>query len=177
MKLTLTYEGVLPPRRSGLSSVKAALRSAFHPQILAQVRQRMSPETLAKVTKTVMGQKFVSVANQSLRTAVELDVLLLSRQGPRASGDMDNRLKTLIDGLTCPANPQQMQGFQPPDGGGPMYCLAEDDVRVKRVGVDSRRWFNPNATQGEALVVITAAVVLGDDADMTSSTASLFLVL
>jgi hypothetical protein len=177
MKLTLTYQGELPPRRSGLSSVKASLRSAFHPQILAQVAPRLGPDTLLKVTNSVAGKDFVSIAHPNLQTGVELDVLLLTRQGSLTSGDMDNRLKTLIDGLTRPANTQQLQQHTPPEGGGPMYCLADDDARVKRVGVDSRRWFHPNAADGEALVIVTATIVLADDVHLSGTTASLLLVL
>ncbi|WP_162908141.1 hypothetical protein [Allorhizocola rhizosphaerae] len=179
MKLTLTYEGVLPSRRNGISTAKAALRSAFHPQLVEQVRNRVNPKNLPRITSTVEGQEFVSIANKYLRTAVELDVLLLTRRGVRASGDMDNRLKTLIDGLTRPQNKEQMRAFQPPHGGGPMYCLLDDDDRVVRLGIDSRRWYDPRANDGDALVVITATMVLGEDASMNNQTptANLFVVL
>lgn len=92
-------------------------------------------------------------------------------------GDVDNRLKTLIDGLTRPANPQQMQGFIPQSDGGPTYCLMNNDQLVKRLTVDARRWFEPNVPPNEALVIITANIVLGDNADLSSPTGNLLLVL
>ncbi|MEU3457641.1 hypothetical protein ABZ671_29160 [Micromonospora sp. NPDC006766] len=177
MKLTLTYQGPLPPRKRGITSEKANLRTAFHSQILAQVRSRLAEKTVKAVTSTIGGHAFVSVVHQNLRTAVELDVLLLTPQERRQVGDTDNRLKTLIDGLTRPANLEQMRDYVPPDDGGPLYCLMDNDALVNRLSVDSRRWFVPNVTDTDALVLVTASIVLGANADMTSPTANIFLAL
>jgi hypothetical protein len=90
---------------------------------------------------------------------------------------VDNRLKTLIDGLTRPVNSQQMQHFIPPTDGGPTYCLMDSDELVKRLTIDARPWFESGMPQNEALVVLTATIVLGDNADMSSPTGNIFLVL
>jgi hypothetical protein len=119
----------------------------------------------------------VAPAHTALRTAAELDVLLLTPASSRNVGDVDNRLKTLIDGLTRPANAGQMQHFVPPADGGPTYCLMDDDQLVKRLTVDARRWFEAGIPLDEALVVVTASIVLGDNADMSSPTGNIFLVL
>jgi hypothetical protein len=176
VKLTLTYRGRLPATQRGVSEAKAELRNVFHPQIAAQVSRRLG-NAIANATTTLEGQAFVSPCHRDLRTAAELDVLLMTPESARNVGDVDNRLKTLIDGLTRPANTQQMQGFMPPSDGGPTYCLMDDDQLVKRLAVDARPWFEPGVPLDKALVVVTATIVLGDNADMSSPTENIFLVL
>lgn len=138
MKLTLTYQGSLPAKQKGISPVKAGLRKAFHPQIEAQAGRLIDGTNRGLMSSEVDGFEFLSPAHRKFRTAVELDILLLSPPGLRI-GDSDNRLKTVIDGLTCPATTEQLQSFSEPEGGGPTYCLMEDDSLVQRVGLDSRQ--------------------------------------
>jgi len=176
VKLTLTYRGKLPPTQRRVSSVKGALRAAFHPQIKAQIERRLG-KPATEVETDFQGHKFISPAHEKFRTAAELDVLILTPNSSRSVGDVDNRLKTLVDGLTRPANPQQMQGFQPPPGGGSTYCLMDGDQLVKRLTVDARPWFEVGVPDNEALVVVTATIVLGDNVDMTSPMGNVFLVL
>lgn len=176
MKLTLTYHGPLPSTQRGVSDAKAQLRRAFHPQIKEQIAHMLA-SSRQYVTSEFEGYQFISPAHERFRTAVELDVLLLTRPGRRLIGDTDNRAKTLIDGLTRPANKQQMKGFREPDGGGPTYCLLDDDALVNRMTIDSRHWFDPTAEVNGALVVVTAQIVLGKNADMTAPSGNIFLVL
>lgn len=176
MKLTLTYRGRLPATQRGVSPVKTELRQAFHPQIAAQIGLRLG-NSIEQATTEFGGHRFVSPVHRDLRTAAELDVLLLTPKSSRSAGDVDNRLKTLIDGLTRPVNSQQMQHFIPPTDGGPTYCLMDSDELVKRLTIDARPWFESGMPQNEALVVLTATIVLGDNADMSSPTGNIFLVL
>jgi hypothetical protein len=177
VKLTLTYQGQLPATQRGVSQTKARLRRAFHPQIKEQIGHLLGGPSARHVTSEVDGWEFISPAHERFRTAVELEVLLLTRQGSRPLGDTDNRTKTLIDGLTRPANKQQLQGFSQPEDGGPTYCLLDDDGLVNRMTVDSRHWFDPAADIDEALVVITASIMPGKNIDMEAPTGSLFLML
>lgn len=108
---------------------------------------------------------------------MELDVLLLTPSESRRVGDTDNRLKTLVDGLTRPANRQQLQGFGEPDGGGPTFCLLDDDGLINRMTIDSREWYGGEAGRGDVLVVVTAQIVLGRNADMSAPLGSMFVVL
>lgn len=177
MKLTLSYQGALPPKQRGVSAVKAELRRAFHPQIEAQIRGFVDESNLPYLTTIVDGHSFVSPAHERFRTAVELDILLLAPRGRRPAGDTDNRLKTLVDGLTRPANSQQMQGFTEPDDGGATYCLMDDDRLVQRIGLDSRPWHVPQDGRTDALVVVTATIVLGEGADNSSPVGTIFFVI
>jgi hypothetical protein len=98
-------------------------------------------------------------------------------QRATTAGDVDNRLKTLVDGLTRPANPRQLKGHVPLDATQPTYCLMDDDGLVRRLSVDARPWFDSTASTNEALVIVTATIVLGSNADLSSPTATCFLVL
>ncbi|WP_295785902.1 hypothetical protein [uncultured Microbacterium sp.] len=175
MEFTLTYQGPLPPRGRGVSPVKAQLRRAFHPQIKGTLEPRLTPSSRPSTTETVHGFEFVTPATSSLSTAVELHVLLLSPPTQRI-GDADNRLKTLIDGLTRPANPEQMQGHTAPAEGGPTFCLLSDDRLVQRVNLDTRVWHGASNST-ESLVVVTAKIVLSSEVTAHSSMSSLFLLL
>jgi hypothetical protein len=177
VKLTLTYRGPLPAKRRGVSETKTALRRAFHPQIRDQIDPRLKPETRATLISQVGGIPFVAPVHRHLRTAVELDVLMLVPQQATTAGDVDNRLKTLVDGLTRPANPQQLTGFVPIDAAQPTYCLMDDDGLVRRLSVDARPWFDDTANTNEAMVIVTAAIVLGPNTDLWSPTTNLLLVL
>jgi hypothetical protein len=74
----------------------------------------------------------------------ELDVLILRRGGIGSSisdGDLDNRVKTLIDCLKQPKG-QEIVG-QPTEQEKPFFCLLEDDKLVTRLEVQSDQLFKP----------------------------------
>ncbi|WP_326568156.1 hypothetical protein VSH64_41315 [Amycolatopsis rhabdoformis] len=70
-----------------------------------------------------------------------------------------------------------MNDFEALADGGPTYCLMDGDDLVKRLTVDARPWFGRGSGDNEASVVVTATVVLGDDADLMSPTGNLFMIL
>lgn len=176
MRLTLTYRGRLPAKQRGISPIKSALRQAFHPQIKEQVSRRLSQDRHeAALVSNIEGHEFLAPVHDAFRTAVELDVLMLTGTALRP-GDSDNRLKTLIDGLTRPASVQQLEGHVDPPEGGPTFCLLDDDKLVQRVTLDSRRWYEP-VKRDETLVVVSATIVLSELAGMDSPFSNIFLLL
>lgn len=97
----------------------------------------------------------------------ELDVLLLRHDPPGAlvtAGDVDNRIKTLIDALTLPQQQNQLTGNETPrEEETPFYCLLEDDVLVSRLNVETDRLLvPPRGTRSEhnqeVQAVVTATV-------------------
>ena len=176
MRLTLTCRGSLPPTQKGMSSVKADLRRAFHRQIKSQVGRLLTDKSQPYMTTFMGGHEFISPAHKGFWTAVELDVPILTRNLIRP-GDVDNRLKTLIDGLTRSANPQQLQSFSSPAEGGATFCLLDDDRLVDRVAVDTRVWHEPGLATNEALVVATAKLVLHQEATMNTPMHTLFFLV
>jgi hypothetical protein len=177
VKLTLTYRGQLPAKKTGVTDTKIALRKTFHPQIRAQVDPLLPADMRPKLHSPVGEFVFLAPVHRQLRTAVELDVLMLVPRRGTTAGDVDNRLKTLVDGLTRPASEEQLKGFLPLDAAEPTYCLMDDDRLVQRLSVDARPWFDSTATTDEALVIVTAAIVLGSNASLETPMATTLLVL
>jgi len=116
MHFHLTYEG--PLRASGNNSNRPKdkwdLRMAFHPQLemLWQLHPFLSSiggEADGRGGRhegkpiDVHGSKFRPLVRSSLKAICELQILFLRQGDPGAlvsqSGDLDNRIKTLLDGL------------------------------------------------------------------------------
>ena len=74
--------------------------------------------------------------------ACELDILWLKREAPgtilQSGGDLDNRLKSLIDGLRMPMSQAELGGRTPNQNERRRYVLLDDDRRITRFHVDTR---------------------------------------
>lgn len=68
-------------------------------------------------------------------------MLFLRRDIPGSalqSGDIDNRVKTLIDALRKPTNANELRGNEnPKDGETPFFCLLEDDKLISHFAVET----------------------------------------
>ena len=68
------------------------------------------------------GLRFVPLVQRKIRLACELHITFLRRGEPGAvvhGGDLDNRLKTLLDALRMPQSPQELAGEPVPPGEAP----------------------------------------------------------
>jgi hypothetical protein len=169
MEFRLIYEG--PLRGQGAKSMhKWEIRRALHPQL-----QRLWQEhPLRDAAGTLLahpprpgkpsvivekgGLLFAPLVTQRLHLYVELSVLLF-RQQPRGTlitdgGDIDNRLKTLLDGLRVPHGSMEGRTELPaePDP-TPFFCLLEDDSLVTKVSVESEQLLRP-ARPDEVVAII-----------------------
>ncbi len=176
MELTLVYRGRLPSRQQNVGAIKSELRRSFHSQIEAQVTPRLGGNLKQLGTTKVDQASFFSPAHPRLHTAVDLHVMLLTPAHLARPGDIDNRLKTLIDGLTRPQTTQQLAAFDA-DQGSPIFCLMDDDQLLRRVSLDSRNWHTDDVGQVESLAVITAQIVISQTADGSSPAGTIFLTL
>ena len=173
MEFRLIYEG--PLRGQGAKSAhKWDIRRALHPQLqrLWQTRPLVdaAPTLLAHPAKpkTVSvivekgGRLFAPLVTQRLNPYVELSVLLF-RQQPRGTlitdgGDIDNRLKTLLDGLRVPHGSMEGRPETPAEPDPlPFYCLLEDDSLVSKVSVESEQLLRP-ARPDEVVAIISVHV-------------------
>lgn len=110
--------------------------------------------------------RFVPLARKDLNLTCSLGILFLRRDPPGSiihAGDIDNRVKTLIDALRMPNSPNQMQGSESAlDGEDPFFCLLEDDDQVSHLGVESDTLLDPptddGADIGKARVIITVEI-------------------
>ena len=58
--------------------------------------------------------------------------------------DIDNRVKTILDGLRCPQNEHEI-GQNTPHDIGPIYTLLDDDHLVTKLTVNTSHLLSPNA--------------------------------
>lgn len=175
MEFRLVYEGPLHGQ-GARSPHKWEIRRALHPQL-----QRLwAEQPLRDVAGTLLsghpgprgtpgsiilekdGLRFAPLVTRKLNLYAELGVLLF-RQQPRGTlitdgGDLDNRLKTLLDGLRIPrgANEGRQALPQEPEP-NPFFCLLEDDSLVTKVTVESEQLLRP-AEPDVVLAVISVHV-------------------
>ncbi len=173
MEFRLVYEGPLPAQ-GARSEHKWAIRRALHPQLAELWRQHPAlqraerwltyppreGETSVVVERS--GVHFVPLVTSRLSLYAEVAVLLFRNQ-PRGAvlsegGDVDNRLKTLIDGLRLPHGKQEIRDES--TGGAlpsPFYCLLEDDSLVTKASLESEQMLRPGRPE-DVLAIISVAV-------------------
>ncbi len=106
------------------------------------------------------GIGFIPIATEANGLVLSLDVLLLRPEQPGAilnsAGDIDNRMKTLIDALRIPADGNEMKRRDGDDPDpNPMYCLMTDDKLVTTLKVQTDRLlFTMGNTEQEACAII-----------------------
>src|SRR5271169_5530674 len=145
MKFKLIYDG---PLRNNHPDDKRAIRKFLHPQLSELWKQHralsnltfhtvhtVNPATGEQTFKSRLdeladkfvrfGTRFVPLINQHYGLSCSLDVLLLRREQPgqvvMQSGDIDNRIKTLFDGLRMPGNVDEAGVLDAAEN--PFFCL------------------------------------------------------
>ncbi len=87
------------------------------------------------------GYRFVPLVREGFSTSCSIDVLLLRTDYPGSiftAGDVDNRIKTLVDALTKPVNADALRGNKiPADGEDPFFCLLENDKLITGFRVET----------------------------------------
>lgn len=158
MDFTLHYRGEL--KSNGSPRHKQALRRQFHPQLkqlwkelplsssagfLREAPQPGEPSVIQRAN----GFNFASLVCKRLALVLELEINILWPQPPGAivsqGGDIDNRLKTLLDSLRAPIEPNAVApGDQPGPEENPFFVLLEDDRLITRITVDTAQLLEPN---------------------------------
>src|SRR6266487_3331215 len=96
-------------------------------------------ENLARKNK-IPPWSFVPLVTHELELLCGIEVLLLRLDHPSHSlwsGDVDNRLKTIIDALRMPHVNDGYADISPEEGQNPLFCLLEDDKLLTRVSVET----------------------------------------
>jgi hypothetical protein len=142
---------------------KHDIRKRFHPQ-LKQLREitpflktgersgpstflleespdppRLDIESLA-AKYGVDGWNFVPLVTEELNLICELDILLLRPQRPGkviSAGDLDNRLKTLVDALRIPKKGEGYADLPQESDEKPFHCLLADDSIISKVSIET----------------------------------------
>lgn len=108
----------------------------------------------------VGAKRYKPLVRKSLSLNCELDILFLRQEDPgglvNQGGDIDNRIKTLLDGLRMPAVSEQ--DLAPPSN-DMLHCLMESDSLVARLNVDTDRLLFPQSTRAnEVHLVIEVSI-------------------
>lgn len=81
---------------------------------------------------------FIPLVTEDLCLRCSIDVLFLRPTDSGAliqGGDLDNRMKTLLDGLRMPNNASEVNEQMPREDEAPFFCLLQDDKLISEVRV------------------------------------------
>lgn len=164
MKFRLYYRGELKSCQGKGNTVKhkQEMRRLFHPQLsrlwsidpfLQDNYKRRSPLLIQRNNFS-----YLPIVCNKFSTISELDILFLRPQKPgNVFGDIDNRIKTLIDSLRIPNNGEIPDNDFPQENEDPFFCLLEDDSLVSHFSVTTDHLLDSN-DKYEVLVIITVTV-------------------
>ena len=178
MEFTLYYRGPLKSNRG--AKEKHELRAHFHKQLknlwdqkpLNSLKDKMLNKTAddqsLNVIKKIKDFEFAPLVAEKAGLIAELSIILLRPEPPgsiiQSSGDIDNRLKTLLDALKVPASPGELPtDAVPQDDQTPFFCLLEDDALITKISVSTDRLLEPVVDQSEVVVqihVLTKKIVV-----------------
>jgi hypothetical protein len=104
---------------------------------------------------------FAPLVSKRLDLMCELDITFLRRQPPGQllgeGGDIDNRIKTLLDALSMPPLAQQRE-FETTTDIEPIHCLLQDDSLVTKLSVETDRLLRPTEGDHDLVAIIRAKV-------------------
>jgi hypothetical protein len=178
MDFRLTYEGILKgaSRHNQRPAHKHDIRRIFHRQLKRLFEIHPAFESLKqphpdgggdlKYERVIMenenfGFRFFPLATRALSLRCTVRILFLRPDMPGAviaSGDIDNRIKTIFDALRLPHSGAELGGHVPQDGEDPFYCLLEDDSLIDRAEIETDTLLEPVSTQpnrNDARIVLT----------------------
>lgn len=135
-----------------------------------------SGHRLIGVMHTIREEHFSALVSPLTEMLAELDILVLRPAPPgavlRDGGDLDNRIKTLIDALRLPSWNELPSKWAADLSQRPFHCLLSDDKLVSAFKVTSDRLLEADANENEVLVVIevtlTASRVTMDNIGLVS---------
>jgi hypothetical protein len=98
------------------------------------------------------GTHFVPLVGKRGGFTCALEILFLRRGNPGdliySGGDIDNRLKVLMDGLVMPSALQDLGGLPIEPDEDPFFVLLEDDNLITSISVTTDRLLTPKAENG-----------------------------
>jgi len=167
IKFRLVVRGQLPPDKRGMVNVKHRIRRELHPQLRTLWKQHMllqdafRPSNRPKDGRLKIeriadnfsrcGFRFVPLVRKEFISCA-LNILLMRRDEPHqlftGAGDIDSRVKTLLDGLRLPNQCSEVADCAPTSDEDPFFCLLEDDRSITSFSVTGDTLLTP-AENGE----------------------------
>jgi hypothetical protein len=189
MQFRLTYEGPLHGsfNRDKRPEEKHAIRKKLHPQLrrlweLTPHLKAMTHPPFEPVTVNApprisrakflaenfsrLGGQFVPLVTEGLSLWCGLEVLFLRCGKPGKiyeRGDIDNRMKTMLDALKMPDKLEELGDHKFPDvDEDPFYCLLEDDGLISKLTVETDTLLEPLSggipSESDARLVLTVTL-------------------
>ena len=160
---------------------KHAIRRVFH----SQIKELWNRHPELKNRRSVHGDEWVNTESaryercgklflpfltEGRGLACALEILFLRRDVPgrviTGGGDIDNRLKVLLDALRVPTDCGELpSSWVPTADEQPLYCLLEDDKLVTTMNITTDQLLTP-MEDGEAVndvvLIITVRAIITD---------------
>lgn len=99
--------------------------------------------------------RFAPFVSEYYGLLCSLDILFLRRGSPGKalqSGDLDSRIKTLLDALRKPTEKELPNGASPDSTENPFFCLLEDDALVTQMRITTDRLLVPEQDSADEVV-------------------------
>lgn len=152
MEIYLSYQGSIST--TGHTRLKFQYRRHFLPQLReahAFHEENDLPEASTfceDKIREIGAFKFLPLITLNCKKVVDLDIVLLSHFEPGnvkryPTGDTDNLLKALLDGLRMAQNKNEIRSEVPHEDETPFYCLLEDDQIVRNIQLRHDRLLFP----------------------------------
>lgn len=170
MEFRLVYQGKLPAASPNNTRAedKHRIRKALHPQLrelwkadqfLRRYFMELQEEEGGRFRFDELADNYAKcgyrflplVGSKAGDEACALDILFLRRDQPgdlvRHGGDIDNRMKVLLDALRMPDECQEVCGDSPTADEDPFYCLLKDDRLITELRIVTDRLLTPLSIQ------------------------------
>jgi len=171
MKFTLYYQGPLKSNQCKyIREHKHELRKCFHKQLKELWNQPplnhfkdflRNPTTLNNDTLIIKNKNFnfAPLISDKIYLVAKLGITLLRPEQPGSiitrGGDIDNRLKTLLDSLKVPSDPNSLPDNTLPDKEeDPFFCLLADDNLVTDLEINTYQLLEKSKNQDEVILLI-----------------------
>jgi hypothetical protein len=116
------------------------------------------------------GYRFVPLVCEDFSLLCSLQILFLRRDFPSgvvSAGDLDNRIKTLIDTLRMPKSANELRGNETPsEDEKPFFCLLEDDDLVTGLSVETDMLLNPDRSDSNQVKLVISVELKPANATM-----------
>ncbi len=168
MRFTLFYRGEL--KSNGGAVEKQAIRRVFNPQLRclwsqppladfsAWLAEKPEAGNITLVERFGKFQ-FVPLVSERIHMVAEIGITML-RPGPPGdlvshAGDLDNRIKTLLDALRVPKESTAVRkDDEPRDGETPFFCLLGDDRLVTHLSIKTESLLDSSASHSEVVMLL-----------------------
>jgi len=172
MEFRILFRGHLPSEDKATVEMKHNIRKQLHPQLREVWKGHPSLSGSFKPNKAGVSRveeiardyskcnfRFVPLIRKK-ENACSLNILILFRHEPyRAynAGDLDNRVKTLVDGLRMPDQCSEVTGQFPSGDENPFFVLMDDDRVIYEFQVTTDQLF-AHQEQNEAYRDVFAVI-------------------